>query len=78
MHGRYATGQDENGDFTFAPMEQACNLAALSPSHAIPMTGGVARAATTTAAVSPGSAGYSKFAGMACGSITHLLESLSR
>jgi hypothetical protein len=65
VHGRYATGQDENDDFTFAPMEQTCNLAALAPSHEIPMTGGVSAAtatatatATTTAAVRPDSAAY--------------------
>ncbi len=57
VHGRYATGQDENDDFTFAPMEQSCNLATLAPSQEIPMTGGVA-GATTVAAVSPGSTAY--------------------
>jgi hypothetical protein len=57
VHGRYATGQDDNDDFTFAPMEQTCNLAALAPSHEIPMTGG-ASAATPTASIRPGSAAY--------------------
>jgi hypothetical protein len=57
VHGRYATGQDQNDDFTFAPMEQTCNLATLAPSHEIPMSGGVS-GATTTAAVRPGTAAY--------------------
>jgi hypothetical protein len=58
VHGRYATGQDANDDFTFAPMEQTCNLAALVPSHEIPLTTGGVSGATTTAAVRPGSADY--------------------
>jgi hypothetical protein len=57
VHGRYATGQDENDDFTFAPMEQTCNLAALAPSHEIPLTGGVS-GATASAAIRPDSAAY--------------------
>ena len=57
VHGRYATGQDENDNFTFAPMEQTCNLAALVPSHEIPMSGGVS-GVTTAAAVRPDSAAY--------------------
>ena len=71
VHGRYATGQDENDDFTFAPMEQTCNLAALAPSHGIPLTGAMP-ATTATAAIHPDSAAYSpyKFAGMACGNKT--------
>jgi hypothetical protein len=54
VHGRYATGQDENDDFTFAPMEQTCNLAALAPSRQIPLTGGLSGATTTAAAVERG------------------------
>lgn len=57
VHGRYATGQDENDDFTFAPMEQTCNLAALAPSHEIPLTGAMP-AATAAAAIHPDSAAY--------------------
>jgi hypothetical protein len=41
VHGRIATGQNDNGDFTFAPNEQACSLAALAPSEQIPASGGV-------------------------------------
>ena len=41
VHGRIATGQNDNGDFTFAPNEQACDLAALAPSEQIPAGGGV-------------------------------------
>jgi hypothetical protein len=47
VHGRIVTGQDDNDDFTFAPMEQTCNLAALAPSATIPASGG--SSATTTA-----------------------------
>ena len=36
VHGRIVTGQDNNDDFTFAPMEQTCNLAVLTPSKTIP------------------------------------------
>jgi len=57
VHGRYATGQDESDNFTFAPMEQTCNLAALAPSHEIPMSGGVS-GVTTPAAVRSDSAVY--------------------
>jgi hypothetical protein len=60
VHGRYATGQDQNDDFTFAPMEQSCSLAALAPSHEIPTTGGGSQAAsaipTATAAMSTSAA----------------------
>jgi hypothetical protein len=50
VHGRIVTGQNDNGDFTFAPMEQTCNLAVLSPAQQIPMGGGIAAtpAGTTT------------------------------
>ncbi len=47
VHGRIVTGQNDDGDFTFAPMEQTCNLAALAPSNEIPSSGGTA--ATMTA-----------------------------
>jgi hypothetical protein len=47
VHGRAVTGQNNDGDFTFAPMEQTCNLALLTPSKTIPSTGGTAVAATT-------------------------------
>jgi hypothetical protein len=56
VHGRIVTGQDQNDDFTFAPMEQTCNLAVLNPSKQIPIAGGIA--ATTTAAATPGTAAY--------------------
>ena len=29
VHGRIVTGQNDNGDFTFAPLEQTCDLAVL-------------------------------------------------
>ena len=48
VHGRIVTGQNDNDDFTFAPMEQTCNLAMLAPSKSIPSAGGAATAAPTT------------------------------
>jgi hypothetical protein len=36
VHGRIVIGSNDNGDFTFAPMEQACNLGVLAPSKDIP------------------------------------------
>ena len=42
VHGRIVTGENDNDDFTFAPMEQTCDLASLSPSTSIPMSGGSA------------------------------------
>jgi hypothetical protein len=40
VHGRVVTGQNDNDDFTFAPLEQTCNLATLTPSKTIPSSGG--------------------------------------
>ncbi len=57
VHGRIVTGQDDHDDFTFAPMEQTCNLAVLAPSNAIPMSGGVS-ANTVASAATPGTAAY--------------------
>lgn len=42
VHGRIITGQSDNGDFTFAPMERSCNLAQLTPSKDIPSGGALA------------------------------------
>jgi hypothetical protein len=42
VHGRIVTGQNDNDDFTFAPLEQTCNLAVLAPSKTIPSGGGTA------------------------------------
>jgi hypothetical protein len=42
VHGRIVIGQDNNGDFTFAPLEQTCNLTVLTPSKQIPSVGGTA------------------------------------
>ena len=36
VHGRIVIGQNDNDDFTFAPLEQTCNLALLAPSKTIP------------------------------------------
>ncbi len=52
VHGRIVVGQNDNGDFTFAPMEQTCNLAVLAPSKTIPSGGGAA-AAIVSGAASP-------------------------
>jgi hypothetical protein len=49
VHGRMVTGQNDNGDFTFTPMEQTCNLAVLTPSKLIPSTGGAAATPATPA-----------------------------
>ena len=46
VHGRIVMGQNDNGDFTFAPMEQTCNLAVLTPSKTIPSGGGTAAIAS--------------------------------
>jgi hypothetical protein len=54
VHGRIVTGQNENDDFTFAPMEQTCGLAVLTPSHQIPSGGGTA-ATMMASAGAPGS-----------------------
>jgi hypothetical protein len=56
VHGRIVTGQNDDGDFTFAPMEQTCNLAVLTPSKEIPSSGGTA-ATMTAAAAAPGTKG---------------------
>ncbi len=57
VHGRIVTGQDDNDDFTFAPLEQTCNLAALSPSKTIPMSGGSAVSGGSTATMSASAPG---------------------
>jgi hypothetical protein len=54
VHGRVITGQSDNDDFTFAPMEQSCEVAALTPSATIPATGGVAGTALASTARAPG------------------------
>jgi hypothetical protein len=53
VHGRIVTGQDNNDDFTFAPLEQTCNLAVLAPSKTVPSGGGTA----TTMIASAGTPG---------------------
>src|SRR6185437_302413 len=44
VHSRVIAGQGENGDFTFAPMEQSCELDVLTASKTIPSSGGTAGA----------------------------------
>jgi len=55
VHGRIVVGQDDNDNFTFAPLEQTCNLAVLVPSKTIPSGGGAA--AATAPAATTGTAG---------------------
>ena len=55
VHGRIVTGQNDNDDFTFAPMEQTCNLAVLAPSKQIPSGGGAAATLATDTANGGGS-----------------------
>jgi hypothetical protein len=52
VHGRMIAGQDQNDDFTFAPMERSCNLAVLTPAKEIPSTGGAAALAVASAGIS--------------------------
>jgi hypothetical protein len=59
VHGRIVIGQDDNDNFTFAPMEQTCNLAVLTPSKTIPSGGGAA----ATAVASAGGAGTAAASG---------------
>jgi hypothetical protein len=49
VHGRTVTGQNDDGDFTFVPLEQSCNLAGLTPSQTIPVNGGRAAMANASA-----------------------------
>jgi hypothetical protein len=48
VHGRMVVGSNDNGDFTFAPMEQTCNLAVLAPSKTIPSGGGTSATSATS------------------------------
>lgn len=48
VHGRTVIGQNGDGDFTFAPLEQTCNLTPLTASKTIP-SGGVPAALTASA-----------------------------
>jgi hypothetical protein len=69
VHGRVVTGQDNNDNFTFAPMEQACNLAVLTPAKAIPSSGGTA----ATMVASSGAGGPSAAAGGGVSSVQNPL-----
>jgi hypothetical protein len=67
VHGRMVIGMNANDDFTFAPLEQTCNLAVLTPSKQIPAGGGTAAtvvpsAGTVGAAPATGSSGLSTLA----------------
>jgi hypothetical protein len=52
VHGRIVIGQDTNGDFTFAPLEQTCDLAVLTPSKQIPSVGGTSAPANSDGGLS--------------------------
>jgi hypothetical protein len=54
VHGRIVTGQNENDDFTFAPLERSCDLAVLTPATAIPSNGGTASTMLASGAPSNG------------------------
>jgi hypothetical protein len=51
VHGRYITGKGSNDDYTFGPMERACNLAVLTPAKAIPSGGGSAATMVASAGI---------------------------
>jgi hypothetical protein len=59
VHGRVVVGQNDNGEYTFVPMEQTCNLAVLAPSKAIPANGGAAtmNSSNSSASVTPATPG---------------------
>jgi hypothetical protein len=59
VHGRIVVGENDDGDFNFAPMELTCNLGALAPSAQIPMQGGSASslAVASSGVAAPGSTG---------------------
>jgi hypothetical protein len=63
VHGRTVTGQNGDGDFTFAPFEQACNLAPLTPSKTIPSTS--APVALSASAAAPGTPSPNKAGNLA-------------
>jgi hypothetical protein len=52
VHGRIVTGEDANSNFTFAPMERACNLAPLTPAKEIPAAEGAAALAAPSLGLS--------------------------
>ena len=53
VHGRIVIGQKDNGDFAFAPLEQTCNLAVLTPSKSIPSAGGAPAAGSLSTPNAP-------------------------
>ncbi len=55
VHGRIVIGQNDDGDFVFAPLEQTCSLGVLAPAQQIPSSGGAATA-MNAAAGGPGTA----------------------
>ena len=65
VHGRIVIGQDDNDDFTFAPMELVCNLGSLVPSAQIPMTGGSAPGMVAAAALGGSAAAGATGTGLA-------------
>src|SRR5208337_789691 len=49
VHGRTITGQSNDDDFTFAPMERTCNLGPLTASKTIPSNAGSVALTTASA-----------------------------
>jgi hypothetical protein len=54
VHGRVITGENDNDDFTFAPMEQTCQLGVLTAANQIPSGGGAAAAPMMASGAAPG------------------------
>ncbi len=65
VHGRRISGQNDDGDFTFAPLETTCNLGVLAPGAAAPPP-----PATMTASKASGPAGVARPASMPAGAVT--------
>ncbi len=63
VHGRFIAGQNDDGDFTFGPMERSCALGVLSASKEIPASGGTEGAAMGVASSAGGANGGAPAAG---------------
>jgi hypothetical protein len=64
VHGRMVIGSNDNGEFTFAPMEQTCDLAVLAPSKTIPSGGAVTMTASPTSPGTPATPGTANGGGI--------------
>ncbi len=77
VHGRRITGQNGDGDFTFAPLEATCNLgllvpgaAAPTPSPAVTTASNAPAPGNAAAAVPAGATGNARPAAMPAGAVT--------